>query len=104
MAIAERRYEHILIDEDRVPRIVGTTTKVIEVVLDQQAYGWSPEEIQYQHPHLTLGQIHAALAYYWDHRIELDQDIQQRLDRVTQIQQTLPESPFVARLRAQRNR
>jgi uncharacterized protein (DUF433 family) len=104
MAVAERRYEHILIGEDRVPRIVGTTTKVIEVVLDQQAYGWSPEEIQYQHPYLTLGQIHAALAYYWDHRIELDQDIQQRLKRVTQIQQALPESPFVARLRVQRNR
>jgi uncharacterized protein (DUF433 family) len=93
-----------LIGEDRVPRIVGTTTKVIEVVLDQQAYGWSPEEIQYQHPHLTLGQIHAALAYYWDHRIELDQDIQQRLDRVMQVQQTLPESPFVTRLRVQKNR
>lgn len=104
MAIAERRYEHILIEADRVPRIAGTTTKVIEVVLDQQAYGWSPEEIQYQHPHLTLGQIHAALAYYWDHRAELDQDIQRRLDYVLQLQQTLPESPFVLRLRAQGNR
>lgn len=103
MAVAERRYEHILIDEDRVPRIAGTTTKVIEVVLDQQAYGWSPEEIQYQHPYLTLGQIHAALAYYWDHRTELDQDIQQRLDRVLHLRQTLPESPFVARLKAQGN-
>jgi uncharacterized protein (DUF433 family) len=104
MAVVERRYEHILIDEDRVPRIAGTTTKVIEVVLDQQAYGWSPEEIQYQHPYLTLGQIHAALAYYWDHRTELDHDIQQRLDRVTQLRQTLPESPFVARFKAQGQR
>jgi uncharacterized protein (DUF433 family) len=101
MAVAERRYEHILIEADRVPRIAGTTTKVIEIVLDQQAYGWSPEEIQYQHPYLTLGQIHAALAYYWDHRAELDQDIQRRLDRVLQLRQTLPESPFVARLKAQ---
>ena len=101
MPVAERRYEHILIDKDRVPRIAGTTTKVIEVVLDQQAYGWSPEEIQYQHPYLTLGQIHAALAYYWDHRAELDEDIQRRLDRVAQLRHMLPESPFVARLRTQ---
>jgi uncharacterized protein (DUF433 family) len=104
MAIIERSYEHIVIEEDHVPRIAGTTTKVIEIVLDQQAYGWSPEEIQYQHPHLTLGQIHAALAYYWDHREELDQDIQRRLGRVLHLQQTMPESPFVASLRARKNR
>ena len=104
MAVAERRYEHILSDEDRVPRIADTTTKVIEVVLDQQAYGWSPEEIQYQHPYLTLGQIHAALAYYWDHRAELDEDIQRRLDHVIHLQQRLPESPFVARLKTQGQR
>ena len=48
MAVAERRYEHILIDEDRVPRIADTTIKVIELVLDQQVYGWSPEELHLQ--------------------------------------------------------
>ncbi len=85
MAVAERRYEHILVDEDRVPRIAGTTMKVIELVLDQQAYGWSPEELHFQHPYLTLGQIHSALAYYWDHREELDLDIQQRLERVEEL-------------------
>jgi uncharacterized protein (DUF433 family) len=104
MAVAERRYEHILIGDDQVPRIAGTTIKVIELVLDQQAYGWSPEELQYQHPQLTLGQIHAALAYYWDHQVDLDRDIQQRLDRVSHLQQTLPESPFITRLKAQGNR
>jgi len=35
-------------------------------VLDKIAYGWSPEEIQYQHPQLTLGQVYSALAYYAD--------------------------------------
>ena len=33
MAVAERRYEPILIDEDRVARIASTTIKVIELVL-----------------------------------------------------------------------
>lgn len=101
MAVAERRYEHILIDEDRVPRIAGTTIKVVELVLDQQVYGWSPEELHFQHPQLTLGQIHAALAYYFDHREELDQDIEQRFNRATGLEATLPISPLVARLRAQ---
>ena len=39
--------------------------KVTEVVLDKIAYGWSPEEIHFQHPHLSLAQIHAALTYYY---------------------------------------
>ena len=67
----ETRYEHITVNADHVPSIVGTPTKVVELVVDQQAYGWSPEELHFQHPHLTLGQIHSALAYYWDHREEL---------------------------------
>jgi uncharacterized protein (DUF433 family) len=80
----ETRYEHIMLNEDRVPSIAGTTMKVVE----QQAYGWSPEELHFQHPYLTLGQIHSALAYYWDHREELDRDIQRRLERVDELRQS----------------
>jgi len=78
-------YEHIGINEAGVPVIKGTTTKVIEIALDVLAYGWSPSEIQFQHPHLTLGQIQSALAYYKDHKEELDHDIERRLKRVEQI-------------------
>ena len=101
MAIVETRYEHIVLNEDGVPTIEGTTMKVIELVLDQIAYGWSPEELHSQHPDLTLGQIHSALAYYWDHQEALDQAIEQQLEFVDQIQQSLEPSPFVTKLRAQ---
>ena len=50
----------IEIDEKGVPWISGANTKVVEVVLDKLAYGWSPEEIHFQHPHLSLAQIHAS--------------------------------------------
>ena len=29
-------------------------------------------ELLEQHPHLTLGQVFSALAYYWDHQSEMD--------------------------------
>jgi uncharacterized protein (DUF433 family) len=87
--IVETRYEHIVLDQNKVPMITGTTMKVVELVLDSKAYGWSPEELHFQHPYLTLGQIHSALAYYWDHQEQLDQDIEQRLQRVDQLQQEL---------------
>ena len=100
--LSETRYDHILLNEDRVPMIAGTTTKVIELVLDHLAYGWSPEELHFQHPHLTMGHIHSALAYYWDHKAELDQDIERRLQSVDRMQQTTTPTPLAERLKAAR--
>ena len=98
--LSETRYEHIMLNESHVPMIAGTTMKIIELVLDHLAYGWSPEELHFQHPHLTLGQIHSALAYYWDHEAELDQDIERRLQAVNQLQQTMPSTSLAERLKA----
>lgn len=94
------RYEHILLDDKQVPLIAGTTMKVVELVLDHLAYGWSPEELQFQYPYLTMGQIHSALAYYWDHKAELDQDIARRLQFVDQVQQTTKPTLLIERLQA----
>jgi uncharacterized protein (DUF433 family) len=70
-------YAHIEIREG-VPYLEGTQTKVIEVAIDAVAGGWDAAEIHKQHPHLSLGQIHGALAYYYDHKPELDRDIEDR--------------------------
>lgn len=96
----ETRYEHIILNAAKVPMIAGTSMKVIELVLAQLAYGWSPEELHFQFPYLTLGQIHSALAYYWDHREEFDREIERRLDAVNQLRRRLGPSPLVSRLQA----
>lgn len=100
MSFAQTRYEHIQVDENNAPFIAGTTMKVIELVLNHKAYGWSPEELHFQHPQITMGQIHSALAYYWDHQKELDQDIENRLERIDQIQALIPQPPLKKRLKA----
>jgi uncharacterized protein (DUF433 family) len=69
---------HIELDENGVAWINGTSVKVIEVAVDKIAHGSSPEEIHFQYPHLSLAQIHSALAYYYDHQAELDADIERR--------------------------
>lgn len=61
--------------------------KVVEIVMAQRAYGWTPEEIYTNHRYLSMAQIHAALAYYWDHQAELDADIQRREDYVQSLEQ-----------------
>ena len=55
--LIETRYEHVVLNEAKVPVILGSTMKVVELVLAHLAYGWSPEELHFQFPHLTLGQI-----------------------------------------------
>ena len=102
MSLIETRYEHIVRDETGVPLIAGTTMKVIELVLEQNTYGWSAEELHFQHPYLTLGQIHSALAYYWDHKDALDEDIAQRHARVEALQRATPPSSLAAKLKTQR--
>lgn len=94
-------YEHVVIDERGVPVLADTGTKVVEIVLDQLAYGWSAEEIHYQHPHLSLGQIYSALAYYWDHQDDLDADIERRLEFVERLRQTTGRTLLQDKLRAQ---
>ncbi len=101
MSLVETRYEHIVLDDTGTPLIAGTTMKVIVLVLEQAAYGWSAEELHFQHPYLSLGQIHSALAYYWDHKDALDQDIAQRRAHVEELRRSTPPAPLVARLKAQ---
>jgi uncharacterized protein (DUF433 family) len=77
----------------------GTNMKVIELVLEKTACGWSPEELHFQHPYLTLGRIYSALAYYWDHQEELDRDVERRLRAIEETRREKG-SPLAARLKA----
>jgi uncharacterized protein (DUF433 family) len=61
---------------DGVPFIAGTATKVRMVVVNHRAFGWDGRELQEQMPHLTLGQVYAALSYYYDHQAPIDADIE----------------------------
>lgn len=100
MPVIETRYEHVILNKDKVPIIAGTKTKVIQLILDKIAYGWSPEELQFQHPHLTLGQIYSALAYYSDHQEEIDRVIERQLKDVDWMREITQPTPLAAKLKA----
>jgi uncharacterized protein (DUF433 family) len=91
---------HVRLDAQGVAWIDDTNVKVIEVVLDRMAYGWSPEEIHFQHPHLSLAQIHSALAHYFDHQAQLDAEIAGQSEQVGRIREQAGESPLAIRLKA----
>lgn len=94
---------YIEIDENRVAWIADTKVKVIEVALDKLAHGSSPEEIHFQHPHLSMAQIHAALSFYYAHREELEAEILQRLEKVNNLAANNQDSPLQKKLRELKN-
>ncbi len=102
MAVTQQKtsYEHVSLNQDGVPYIAGTNTKVVELVLNKLAYGWSPEELHFQHPHLSLGQIYSALAYYHDHKEMMGRDIEHRQEKVEQIRKKQPKSAFMSRIKS----
>jgi uncharacterized protein (DUF433 family) len=90
---------HILTDEQGRAWIDDTNVKVIEVVRDWLAHGSSPEEMSLQYPHLSLAQVHAALAYYYDHQAEFDQAIARELEDWDARAAQFKDSPIRAKLR-----
>jgi uncharacterized protein (DUF433 family) len=58
--------------------VAGSRLKVVMLVQEHLLHKWDAEQIQLQHPDLTLGEVHSALAYYYDHRDEMDELIRKR--------------------------
>jgi uncharacterized protein (DUF433 family) len=57
------------------PRIAGHRITVSDVAIWHERMGMSPDEIVSEYPTITLSDVHAALAYYFDHRDEEDREI-----------------------------
>ena len=55
--------------------IRGTRFPVRSVVVYVLRHGVTPEEMVRDWPHLTLGQVYGALAFYYDHKAEIDADL-----------------------------
>jgi uncharacterized protein (DUF433 family) len=59
------------------PRINGHRIKVQDIAIWHERMGQTADDIIQDHPELTLAEVYAALAYYFDHRAEIDQDIRE---------------------------
>ena len=57
------------------PCIAGTGVAVKRIA-GWHRRGMEPEEIAAQYGHLTLAQVHAALAYYYANREEIEADLE----------------------------
>src|SRR4051794_41383460 len=58
------------------PHILGPRIKVRHVALWHEQMGMTQTRIAATYPTITLSQVHAALAYYYDHRDEIEAAIE----------------------------
>lgn len=59
------------------PRIAGHRIRVEDIAIWHEQMGMSPDEIVYYYPTITLADVYAALAYYYNHLEEIRQQIQE---------------------------
>jgi len=71
------------------PRIAGRRITVQNVAIWHERLGKSADEICSDYD-LTLAEVHAALAYYFDHREEIDRSIRQGEAVVEALRQVTP--------------
>jgi len=67
------------------PIIEGTRTRVIDIAIEYEMLGRSPDEIISSHPHLNLPQVHDALSFYYENRDELDQKAEQDQEFISRL-------------------
>jgi uncharacterized protein (DUF433 family) len=81
------------------PCIAGTRIRVQDVFVWHELQGQSADEIVSNFPHLTMSDVYAALAYYWDHRDEIQQQIAEETAFVEEMKRKHP-SPLKEKLAA----
>jgi uncharacterized protein (DUF433 family) len=84
------------------PRIDGHRIKVEHVAICHERMGMSPDEIVSAHPSITLAQVHAALAYYHEHKAEIDADIAEGKRFVEELKANTPHSKLQQLLEARK--
>jgi len=55
------------------PIIAGTSMRVQDIAIGSVYKNYSVDDLLKHYPHLNLAQIYAALAYYYDHKAEMDE-------------------------------
>jgi len=71
------------------PRISGHRITVQDIVIWHERMGISADEIVTEHD-LTLSDIYAALAYYYDHRKEIDEAIRADETFISELRRKTP--------------
>ena len=71
------------------PCIAGHRIRVVDVAIWNEKLGLSPDDIASKYD-LSLAEVHAALAYYFDHREEMEADLRADEAFVAELKKRFP--------------
>ena len=83
-------------------RIAGHRIRVEDVAIWHEKLGMSPDEIVDHYPTLTLADVHAALAYYWDNREEIERQIAEGRAESEALRRQIDDGRLAEKLRHRR--
>lgn len=72
------------------PRVAGTRIRVQDIVIWHERMNLSADEIASEYPQVSLAAVYAALAYYHDHREEIDQQMARGQELLAELKQQFP--------------
>jgi uncharacterized protein (DUF433 family) len=80
------------------PCIAGTRIRVWDIYVCHEVRGMTPDEIVAAYPAITLADVHAAMAYYWDNKDAIDQQMKKADDFVDQMRAATGPGPLERKL------
>ena len=80
------------------PCIAGTRIRVWDVYVLHELQGKSADEVVASYPELSLAEVYAALAYYFDHKEEIDAEMKAGDEYVEALRQSLGPGPLAKKL------
>jgi uncharacterized protein (DUF433 family) len=72
------------------PCIANSRIRVQDIYVWHELQGKSPDEIVGDFPQLTLADVYAALAYFWDNRDEIQKDIAREKAMIEEMKSAYP--------------
>jgi len=87
-------------DQGPRPVVAGTDIKVAQIASEHEHLGMAPDEIVEAHSHLTLADVHAALAYYYYYLDAIRADWREGERLVAEMKNTFPPGTRPRRTRA----
>jgi uncharacterized protein (DUF433 family) len=72
------------------PHIAGHRVRVMDIVVWHEKRSFSPDQIVDLFPGITLADVHAALAYYFDHTDEIEAEFSREAKTIAETQPQYP--------------
>lgn len=68
-------------------RIKGTRIRIVDIGIEFEYLGMSPDEVVRAHPHISLAQVHEALAYFYKHIKDMREKIRKDESYIEKLKQ-----------------